>query len=344
MGKWFGWLKQAAVEFSEDECMSNGAALAYYTIFSLPPLLALIFYIAGLVGASQEQIQQVVNDQLGVPMAEQQEGGQQEEPQQRHGAPQAAGQGSEAAFGADDGRPEGPDSLGTLAGREERQTDFAAGLGPLSKVIGMLILIFSATGVFAQLQFALNRAWEVEPDPEQGGVLNFIGKRLLSLGMIIVIAFLLLVSLILTTLLEQLTQLVMGQPEQSGKVVLFIVNNLVAMLMAILLFAAMFRLLPDAKMRWRDTWVGAAMTAVLFIIGKSLIGFYLQNSKIGASWGTAAASLIAMLVWVYYSSLIVLFGAELTQVWARRFGSGIQPADGAVRKKVEKRHLRGAEA
>lgn len=328
MGKWWGWLKQAAVEFSDDECLSSGAALAYYTIFSLPPLLAMIFFIAGLFGASQEQIQRVVSQQLGVPMAQSQDGTQ---PQSEV----ASGSGEQAT---------GPGSLGELAGREEVQSDFAAELGPLSKVIGVLILIFSATGVFSQLQFALNRAWEVEPDPEQGGIRNFLGKRLLSLGMILVIAFLLLVSLVLTTLLEQLTQMVLGQPDQGGRILGFLVHNLVALLVAILLFAAMFRWLPDATMRWRDMWVGATVTAVLFIIGKLLIGFYLQNSKIGASWGTAAASLIAMLVWVYYSSLIVLFGAELTQIWARRFGSGIEPAKGAVRIKEEKHRVRGDEA
>lgn len=328
MGKVYSWLKQAVVEFTEDDCMSSGAALAYYTIFSLPPLLAMIFFIAGALGASQEQIQQVVNKQLGIPMAEQ----------------QGAGEGGAGAQGAGEGQAEQPGSLGALAGREEGQTDFASGLGPLSKVIGVLILLFSATGVFAQLQYALNRAWEVEPDPEQGGVMSFFGKRLLSLGMIVVIIFLLLVSLVLTTVLEQLTQLAIGQPDESGKTIGFIVNNLVALVVAIILFAAMFRILPDAHMRWRDTWVGATMTAILFIVGKSLIGWYLQNSKIGSSWGTAAASLIAMLVWVYYSSLIVLFGAELTQVWARHFGTGIVPEKGAVRKKEVKQHVRGAEA
>lgn len=326
MGKVYGWLKQAVSEFFEDECMNSGAALAYYTIFSLPPLLALIFYIAGLFGASQEQIQRVVNDQLGVPIAEQ----------------QAEGQGGESAEG--ESQEEQPGSLTTLAGRESGQTDIGAGLGPLSKVVGVLILIFSATGVFAQLQFALNRAWEVEPDPDQGGVFSFLTKRLLSLGMILVIAFLLLVSLVLTTLLEELTRMVLGQPpDEQGKVVSFILNNLVALVVAIILFAAMFRILPDANMRWRDTWVGATMTAVLFIIGKSLIGWYLGSSKIGSSWGTAAASLVAMLVWIYYSSLIVLFGAELTQIWARRFGSGIEPEEGAVRTKKEKRHIREPE-
>lgn len=340
MGKLFGWLKQAAVEFSDDECMSSGAALAYYTIFSLPPLLALIFFIAGLFGVSQQQIDRVVNKQLGIPMAAQQSEGQQTE-----GAGQAGGQGGASGQGGSGSdRAAQPGSLESLAQRESGKPGFGAGLGGMSKVIGVLILIFSATGVFAQLQFALNRAWEVEPDPEQGGIFNFLTKRLLSLGLIVVIAFLLLVSLVLTTVLEQLVHAVLGQPSEGGKTVAFILNNLVALVVAILLFAAMFRILPDANMRWRDTWVGATITAILFIIGKSLIGWYLQNSKIGASWGTAGASLVAMLVWVYYSSLIVLFGAELTQVWARHFGTGIEPEEGAVRTKKEKRHVRGAEA
>jgi membrane protein len=207
--------------------------------------------------------------------------------------------------------------------------------------MGVALLIFSATGLFAQLQFALNRAWEVEPDPQQGGALRFLLKRVFSLGMIVVIAFLLLVSLVLTTLIDEITAYLQGSSPGGVALVLGIVlNNLAVLALATLLFAAMYKILPDAKMAWKDTWIGAGLTAVLFVIGKSLIGWYLQSSDVGGSWGSAAASLVGILIWVYYTSLIVLFGAELAQVWASEYGSGIEPAKGAVRKVEEKRHVR----
>lgn len=306
MSDFFKALKTAAKDFSDDECMTSGAAIAYYTIFSLPPLLVVVFFIAGQFGVSQETVDRVLKDELGMPAT-------QAQPQ-------------ETAAAATEG-------------------GIAGSLGPVGKVVGALILIFSATGVFAQLQFALNRAWEVERDPEQGGVLVFAMKRLLSLGMIVVIAFLLLVSMVLTTMIDEILRMMLGEsPGQAGIIMGAILNGIVTIAVATLLFAAMYKVLPDAKMRWRDTWVGAAMTAVLFVIGKMLIGVYLNNSSIGSGWGSAAGSMIAMLVWVYYTSLIVLFGAELTQTWTARFGAGIEPSRGAVRIVEEKHRLHAKEA
>jgi membrane protein len=314
MGKLFTALKRAVSDFSEDECMTSGAAIAYYTIFALPPLLVLVFFIASAAGVSQEQIERVVSNQVGIPTS-----GMTGESEQAGG-------------------------LGAVAGQAQQNTEVSA-LGPFSRLAGIALLIFSATGVFAQLQFALNRAWEVEPDPKQGGVYTFFFKRLLTLGMIVVIAFLLLVSMVLTTLVDELATLVVGQdPGAIGKAVGYVLNTAVTLLVATLLFAAMYKILPDAKMRWKDLWVGAFITAVLFVIGKTLIGMYLQNSDIGAGWGSAAASMIGMLVWVYYTSLIVLFGAELTQAWTQLHGAGIEPAKGAVRIVEEKRHVRGGQA
>jgi membrane protein len=238
-----------------------------------------------------------------------------------------------------------PGGLEGVASRAESQSSPLSGLGPVSKVIGILLLVFSATGLFAQFQHALNRAWEVEPDPEQSGIWSFIFKRLLSLGMVAVIAFLLLVSLVLTTALDELVRLVTGGSSGTiATVIGFVLNSVATLAVATLLFAAMFKLLPDARMRWKDTWVGAFLTAVLFVIGKSLLGWYLQSSEIGSTWGSAAASMIAMLVWVYYTTLIVLFGAELAQVWAVRYGAGIEPAKGAVRIVEQKRHVRESAA
>lgn len=321
-------LKRAVSDFSEDECMSSGAAIAYYAIFSIPPLLVLIFLVAGWLGVSRQKIDEVVKNQLGLPMeaAGAQSGG---------GSPQPTPSGSQET---------GSGSASELTGVAERTSaSQLGGVGTISRIVGALLLVFSATGLFAQLQFALNRAWEVEPDPEQGGIWRFIFKRVLSFGMIVTVAFLLLISLVLTTLVDEITAYLQGSSPGTVALVLGVVlNNLAVFALATLLFAAMYKILPDATMSWKDTWIGAGLTALLFVVGKSLIGWYLQKSDMGASWGSAAASMVGVLVWIYYSSLIVLFGAELTQVWAAEYGSGIEPAPGAVRTVEEKRHVREA--
>lgn len=340
MSKVFGMLKSGAKDFVDDECMVSGAALAYYTIFSLPPLLVLVFFIAGLFGVSDAKINKVVSRQIGMPIPGQSQSADSQ--QQSGGSDQGSGE-SSSGEGASESEEssDGSGGFGTMAERRSGNASPIQSLGPVSKAIGILLLVFSATGVFAQLQSSLNRAWEVEPDPEQGGWKNFVFKRLLSLGMIVVIAFLLLVSLVLTTLVDELVAMVVGSdPGAVGTTIGILLNNLVALVLATLLFAAMYKILPDAHMRWKDMWIGAFITALLFVLGKEAIGWYLQNSAMGDAWGSAAASMIGLLVWVYYSSLIVLFGAELTQAWASRFGAGIVPDKGAVRVVQKKEHVR----
>lgn len=317
--KLFEIVKAAATDFIDDECMTSGAALAYYTIFSLPPLLAVVFFLAGMFGVSDEKIDEVVRGQIGLPTAA-----------------ETSSQG-----GDDAGEEASGVSMGTLADRSRSGTDVSERLGPLSKLIGVLLLLLSATAVFAQLQHALNRAWEVEPDPEKGGVRVFLVKRGLSLGMIVVFAFLLLVSLVLTTLVEQIGRWIEGEtPGLAVKMMIMAMDNAITLAMATVLFAAVFQVLPDADMLWKDTWVGAFLTAVLFVIGKTLLGLYLQRSDVAGGWGSAAGSLIASLVWVYYTSLIVLFGAELTQAWAKRYGAGVKPCENAVRISEERHVIR----
>jgi membrane protein len=141
----------------------------------------------------------------------------------------------------------------------------------------------------------------------------------------------LLVSFVLTTVIDELVAMLQGtSPEGPALAVGIVLNYLAAFVVATLLFAAMYKVLPDAKMAWKDAFVGACLTALLFVIGKALIGWYLQNTDLASGWGSAAASMIGVLVWMYYSSLILLFGAELTQVWASDYGRGIEPAPGAV--------------
>ena len=297
MGRFFRSIKRAASDFSEDDCMSSGAAIAYYTIFSLPPLLGIVYFVAQYFGVPDQEIQRVVSEQTGIPAQ----------------------------------------AMGQMQGQGAQEV---GNFGMISRIIGVALLIFSATGVFGQLQYSLNRAWEVEPDPKQSGVWAFITKRFLSLGMIVVIGFLLLVSLVMTTLIDEILSYVQGGPPEGAMIAVgIVINNLAAFAVATLLFAAMFKLLPDVKMSWRDIWMGAGFTALMFVIGKALLGWYLNRGEMAGGWGEAAGSLIAVLVWVYYSSLIVLFGAELTQVWSNRYGQGIEPAEGAVRKIEKKEYV-----
>lgn len=338
MNKFWGMLKSGSVDFIEDDCMVSGAALAYYTIFSLPPLLVMVFFIAGMFGVPEQKINELVSRQIGMPIPEQLEG-------EASGSEETESS-SEGDEGQSDSEAEAEASaLQRLAERQRGQATPLESLGPISKVIGILFLVFSATTVFAQLQASLNNAWEVEPDPEQGGWKSFLVKRGLSLGMVLVIAFLLLVSFVLTTLIDELIAFLIGSEAGTlEQIIGLVINNAIALLVATALFAAIFKVLPDATMRWRDIWAGAFLTALLFVIGKAAIGWYLQNSQMGDAWGSAASSMIALLVWVYYSSLIVLFGAELTQAWAAIYGDGIAPEKGAVRVVEEKKHIRGAGA
>jgi membrane protein len=291
-------LKQTLEEFLEDNCMSMAAALAYYTVFSLPPLLLIIVTLAGLF-VDPNQAQQAIQQQVG---------------------------GLVGASGAQ--------QVQTMIESVSQRVQQGGGLTLVLAIGGLL---FGATGAFAQLQLTLNRAWQIAPDPESGGIMNFFGKRLLSLGMILGIAFLLLVSLILSAAIASLSGYV-GQwlPAGFGAPLLFVVDASVSLFVITLLFAAIFKVLPDARIAWKDVWVGAFGTALLFMVGKLLISLYLGQSNPGAVYG-AAGSLALILVWIYYSALIVFLGAEFTQVWARTKGTAIMPDEGAVRVVEKKR-------
>jgi membrane protein len=304
MSQFFGVIKKAVADFSDDDCMSSAAAMAYYAIFSLPPLLVMVVGIAGYFGVSPEEIQKMIQDQWGM---------------------SAAGEPIGVAGGGQQQRASPEENPGEQEARE------VGAMGIASRVIGVLILVFSATGLFAQLQYTLNRVWEVKPDPKRGGVWAFITKRVLSLGMILVVVFLLLVSMLLSLVIDEIIAYLRGGEETPVTIALGItLNNVVVLIIASLLFAAMFQVLPDAKIAWRDVWFGAIVTGLLFVIGKTLIALYLKNSDLASGWGTAAAAMIGVLVWMYYSSLIMLFGAELTQAWAATHGRAIKPAEGAV--------------
>ena len=226
---------------------------------------------------------------------------------------------------------------------ENARQKIQGGFG-LSLLLSIAALLFSATGAFAQLQMALNTAWNVEPAEDAGGIKAFLMKRVLSFGMILAIAFLLLVSLALSAAVSLFTTTLSGfLPDVLSGPLLWVVNEAVALGIITLLFATIFKVLPDVRIRWKDVWMGAFVTALLFVIGKALIGFYLGRSNPGSTFGQAGA-LAVILVWVYYSALIFFVGAEFTQVWARTYGVRIEPESDAVRVVEEKRRERESES
>lgn len=193
----------------------------------------------------------------------------------------------------------------------------------ISTAIGVAMLAWSASNVFVQLQDALNTIWEVEPDP-RAGIEVRIKRRLLTMTMVLGTGFLLLVSLIISAVLALLGDAVVGLLP-GGELVWQAVNAVVGLGIVALLFAAIYKVVPDVEIGWSDVWIGAVATALLFTVGKLLIGLYLGHVSVGSTYG-AAGSLLVFLVWVYYSAQILLFGAELTQVYARMYGGRIRPA------------------
>jgi membrane protein len=294
-------LQKTVKDFLDDDCPMMAAALSYYTVFSLPPLLILLLVMVGaFVGV--DRVQEALSSQLGNLMGP------------------GAQQGVLTIF------------------TEAKRPDVNRGL---ASFIGVVALIAGATGVVGQLQAALNKAWEVKPDPEQGGVKNFIGKRILSIGMILGLAFLLLVSLVVSAAISAFGTALGRMVPGLGEPLLHVLNFAISLAIFMLLFATMFKVLPDAVIEWRDVWVGAAVTSVLFGIGKFAIGLYLGRSDPGQAYG-AAGSLAIMLVWIYYAAMILLLGAEFTQSWAGRRNGGIRPEPGAVRVEQETRLVRAS--
>jgi membrane protein len=209
------------------------------------------------------------------------------------------------------------------------------GKSTIATIIGVALALFGASGVFGQLQDALNTIWGVKAKPGRG-IWGFLRNRFLSFTMVAGVCFLLLVSLILESLLKVFSQYI--QSALPGGINIAVTIYLIFdFAVVVLLFAMIFKFLPDVKIQWRDVWIGAVMTAILFGIGKWLLGFYLGSGAAGSAYG-AASSLITLLLWVYYSSQILLFGAEFTQVYAARAGRAFKPTEYAVRvetKEVE---------
>lgn len=202
----------------------------------------------------------------------------------------------------------------------------------LTSIIGIATLLFGAANTFLTLQKSLNKIWDVKPDPKKGGWKRLLKVRGISFGIVLALGFLLMISLVLTAGLAALSDMVMKIMPDYMLYVFHVLNFIISFGFIMLLFAILFKFLPDAKIEWRSVWVGAILTAFLFTLGKYGLGFYFGKANPGSTYG-AAGAIILMLLWVSYSCLILFFGAEFTKVYAEKYGQSIEPADDAVREK-----------
>jgi membrane protein len=266
-------LKQAFLAWNEHEAPRFGAALSFYSIVSLAPLVILVMAIVSLAvghSAAQDQIISEVQTLIGA---------------------------------------DGAKAVQTVIEHSKEPAT-----GGFASVIGVITLLFGASGVFAELQSALNKIWDVKPTSESN-IVSLIKARSFAFGMVLAVGFLLLVSLIVSAALAALGKFA-GEILPLPELVMATMNFIVSFAGVSVLFALLFKYVPNATIHWIDVWEGATVTALLFTIGKSLIGLYLGKAAVGSAYG-AAGSLIVVVLWVYYSAMIFLFGAELTRVRAR---------------------------
>jgi membrane protein len=283
----------------EDKAPRLGAALAYYTVLALAPVVVLILPIAGAIFGREAATREIIGEFADL----------------------VGKVGAEAVRTVLDS----PGRLGHP--------------GRLATVLSVIVLLFAASGVFAQLQDAFDTIWEVRPKPGRAAVLSFLRKRFLSFAMVLGICFLLLVSLIISAGLAAMRYYAAAELKSLAWV-WTIAHFVVSFGVITLLFATIFKVLPDATVAWSDVWVGAAITSALFTAGKLAIGLYLGRSSFGAFYGTAG-SLVVLLVWVYYSAQILYLGAEFTKAWSRRAGHVVRPTADAVAVTEEARAQEG---
>ena len=273
---WWQILKTTVADWQEDKATQLAAALAYYTLFSIAPLLLVATAVAGFA-FGDEAVSGQLDQQL------------------------------QSFLGADGAKM--VEEMIASARKPES--------GVLASVIGVAVLLWGASGVFTQLKDALNTIWEVPAKPGRGWLMT-IKDRVLSFAMVLSIGFLLLVSLLMSTALEA-AQKWLGNLIPGPDALISVANEIASLLVVALLFALIFRYLPDVRVPWRHVWLGALATAVLFTLGKFLFGLYLGRGAIGSNYGPAG-SVIVILLWAYYSSLILFLGAEFTQAHARAAG------------------------
>jgi membrane protein len=289
----FKLLKLTAQEWLNDKAPQLGAALAYYTVFSLAPLILVLLAIVGVMfrddpaGAWQKLTEQM-------------------------------------SYFLDRNAIQLVQNIAQKAAQPGKST--------LATIIGIALALFGASGVFGQLQDALNTIWGVKANPGMG-IWKFLRTRFLSFAMVAGVCFLLLVSLAIEALLKGFSHSIQAALP-GGLSIAISVYLIFDFAVITTLFAMIFKILPDVKTRWNDVWIGAVMTAVFFSVGKWALGLYLGSGTAASAYG-AASSLITLLLWIYYSSQILLFGAEFTQVYASEFGPPIKPDKYAV--KVERK-------
>lgn len=291
MKRLFEITKKTFTKWNEKDPFRQSAVIAYYSIFSLPPLLVIIIALAGLF-LGREAVSGEISTQIS------------------------------GVMGAD-----------TAKSVEEMIAK--AGVGNksiIATIIGIVVLLIGATSVFGELQKTLNIIWEVKPKPDLG-IKETLKTRLFSFGLIVSIGFLLLVSLVLSSALAYFGNWIDNYFSEGISFLVQTLNFVISTGVITVLFALMFKVLPDAKMEWKDVWIGAFVTALLFTLGKFLLGLYFGKAQPGSTYG-AAGSVILIMLWVSYSSLIVLFGAEFTKQYAERYGVPVEPADNAVKEKV----------
>jgi membrane protein len=280
-------LKQTVNDFMDDKVLKLSAALSYYTIFSIAPMLIVIITLCD-VFLGKEAIEGSVYGQIN-------------------------------------------DMVGNEAALQIQQMIKNAALSgdsTVATVIGIVTLIIGATSVFGEIQDSINFIWQLKAKPKNG-LLKMLLNRLLSFSMVVSLGFILMVSLAMNGIIELFSQQLAVLFPQVTMVLVYIINLALTFLIISFLFAIIFKVLPDAKVRWKHVIVGAVTTAILFMIGKFAIGMYLGSSKVGTAYG-AAGSIVIILLWVYYSAIILYFGAEFTQVYVQHFGGKIRPNEYAV--------------
>ena len=287
MKQFMKMVKDAFTLWEQSRSATMGAALAYYTLFSIPPLLVIALAAASLI----------------------------------FGREAATGQ-----MAAELGKVVGANVAEAM--QSMVQKDQQTGGGPLAMVMGLAVLLFGASGVFGELQSSLNTIWQVQPKPGRG-ILGMLMDRFLSFTLVLGTCFLLLVSLVVSTSLSVVAAWWTPESVPGGTYLWQGIHAVVSLGVITLLFAFIYRLLPDAKIDWDEVWVGSVVTALLFLAGKQILGIYLAQAGVTSSFG-AAGSLVLLLIWVYYTAQIFLFGAAFTRVYALHHGSRGEPLDNAV--------------
>lgn len=288
-GVWLS-LKEAISAMGDDKVMKLGGSLAYYTVFSMGPLLVVIISLCSLFfarDAVEGQVYSVLRDFVGSDTALQLQ-----------------------------------DMIKNAAIGNKSST---------AAVIGGVTLLIGATTVFAEIQDSINGIWGLKPKPRKGWLI-MLRTRLMSFSVVVGLGFILLVSLAITGIIESISNRLQVSYPHITVVVFYIINLLLSFIISVFIFAVIFRVLPDAHIQWKDVVIGAVATAVLFLFGKFGISLYISQSNVGSTYG-AAGSLVVVLVWVYYSSIILYLGAEFTKAYAIKFGSAIHPNDYAVTTK-----------